>query len=158
IKNNHFDLIIMGHRAERPLFSGSLAKKILSSTSTPLFIATNSNPIHKIGCLIDLSNLSGNTIKEANLASKLFNAEVHYFTVIPDIASRALMAMPVAMANYAFSDEEKTTNKELAKKEMKSKLGTVDDEFIHVSISQFDTSSALSDELEKESIDLAILA
>lgn len=158
IKSYHFDLLIMGHRAERPLFSGSLAKKIISSSNVPVFIATNHNPIRKIGCLLDLSNLTGNTIEEAKIMAQLFGAQVHYFSVIPDIASKALMSMPFAMANYTFSDEEREAIKSQAKKEIKNKLGVIDDEFIHVSISAFETSQALSDGLEKEGVNLAILA
>lgn len=155
---DNFDLLIMGHRAERPLFSGSLAKKIISSTNIPVFIVTNNNPIHKIGCLLDLSNLTKNTAEEAKLAAQLFDAEVHYFTVIPDIATKVMMTMPFALGNYSYSDEERAAIKAQAKNEIKAKVGAIDDEFIHVSISQFDTGLALSKELEKESIDLGIMA
>jgi len=159
LKDNEFDLLIMGHRTDRPLFSSrSLAKKIIASTEVPVFICTNDKPISKVGCLVDLSKISEKCISEAEWAGKLFDAEIHYFTTIPDIASKALLSMPFAVSNYAFSNEEKESIVNKARTEIKTKIGNIGDEYIHVNITPDEIIKVLAQQAEEANIDLAILA
>lgn len=159
LKDNEFDLLIMGHRTDRPLFSSrSLAKKIIASTEIPVFICTNDKPISKVGCLVDLSKISEKCISQAQWTGKLFDAEIHYFTTIPDIASKALLSMPFAVSNYAFSNEEKETIIYKARTEIKSRLGNIGDEYIHVNITPDQIIKALAQQVEDAHVDLAVLA
>lgn len=158
LKRTEADLLIMGHRGVKSIFPiGSFAKKMIASSPIPVLITNNETPINKVGCLLDLSNVMGQTAMAAKDFSKLFNAHLSFYTSIPDLSTNLLTRMPFGISNTSLDEFQRQEVITKAKNELKKSLGEINEDDIIVDIAIKGTSASLSEKLDEHNIDLAVL-
>lgn len=157
IQSTKADLLIMGHRGQTGFFGiGSLAEKMIASSPIPVLIAKNKNDIKTITSLIDPAKVSQEAIVYTQGLADSIHGKTQYLTFIADLSSETLN--PFTMAQYKFSDEEKSQINERAKSFVLDHVKNISEQDIHIEISNLRIAKALAKRLVELKTDLAVVS
>ncbi|MCM2348953.1 MAG: universal stress protein [Bacteriovoracaceae bacterium] len=90
IRDNNINLLIMGYKGKEssPFHLGSLAEKMVASTSIPILVVKGPFVIRKIAALFDPANPADEIVKTAEELGRFFSAKLAVVSLFKDIVSR----------------------------------------------------------------------
>lgn len=135
---------------------GSLAEKMIASSPIPVLIAKNRNDIKTMTSLIDPAKVSQEAIAYTQALADSIHGKAQYLTFIADLSSETLN--PFTMAQYKFSDEEKSQIDERAKSFILDHVKNISEQDIHIEISNLRIAKALAKRLGELKTDLAVVS
>lgn len=90
IREKNINLLIMGYKGKEssPFHLGSLAEKMVASTSIPVLVIKGPFAVRKVAALFDPANPADEVVKIAEELARFFSAKLAVVSLFKDIVSR----------------------------------------------------------------------
>lgn len=157
IKEKKFDILVMGHGGQDEIvYIGSLAQKMISSSSIPVLIVNDELSVKKIAGLLDPAYISEKVISAGEEFSFLLSSELSFLSIVPDLPAMAVSGI-IEDISFAFSDDQKEEISSKLKTRILKEMDPHSKAQLLILVSKDKTEVALLNELEDKDIDLAIV-
>lgn len=157
IRESKPDMLLMGHdRGKGFFYIGSLAQKMITSSTIPVLVVNSFAPPMKVAGLIDPSFISGKVVSMTEELSYLLNLEARYLSVVIDIPALAVSPIGEEMS-FVFTDDQKSEISKTVKDTVSGMMEKNTKAKIDVLISKDKISDAIIKNLDDEQTDIVVI-
>ena len=118
-------MLIVGHKGRdlNPLFTGSLTSRLVASAKVPVMVVQNHLEVNKVTGLVDVLEMEKKVLEASEELSFLFNSELEFLSVIPDISAQIARRSPIMSSEHeAYTETERHSISNKAEEKIRENL------------------------------------
>ncbi|MFP5386168.1 MAG: universal stress protein, partial [Bacteriovoracia bacterium] len=155
-------MLIMGHKG-RDLnhhFIGSLTSRMVASAKVPVMVVNNYLEVSKVTGLVDIEELEKKVFQVSEELSFLFNSDLEFLSVIPDISAQIARRSPIMSSEHeSYSASERASLTKKAESKIRENLDSRVNAKVNVAIVESDkTAEEINKKLNLAKAGLVVMA